>query len=359
MMANPPQHAESTDVDALAQDTLRIMLLLGKMGETLSLPTEASTINTLFAQLLDHVASHFALEESLMERKAYAGRHWHRLVHRELLNEMRLALARSDDRLPAVDRLMLRRMRAVFVLESDDEDIFRARAKLGLFREVMPDLHPADLAAALPEFDSQQRNALFGDLDTTLASGTLEEVDAPLQRELVASLSIERVAELIDFMTPGQAATVLRNLTPAESWAILKQLGPIRSRKIAALVEHHQSDGLADLATLRYLRAQPDLTCGQLLAGYRSLAAQATVWRYVYVIASDGILLGVADLRDVLLADGACLLADVMMTNVIVLSLTDDTATASRLFRHYGFDALPLVDDRFTLMGVVAARDIL
>jgi CBS domain-containing protein len=348
-----------TSFDALTQDTLQVMLILGKLGEQISAGGEPIRTNSLFSDLVERVGNHFLMEEDMMENKRYPGRQWHRVVHRELLNEMRLALSQANTGRPAINRALLRRIRAVFSLDSADDDVFRARAKLGLFKEVLPAVHPADLAAALPDFDLQQRSAIFGDLKTGQASGTLEEVDAKLQRELVASLSIERVAELIDFMTPAQAASVLRNLTPAECWAILQQLGPVRSRKISALMEKRQRETLLHLATLRYMRVEPDLTCAVLMNRYREMAENMRIWRYVYVISPDGQLLGVADMRDILTSPPAKRMVEVMMTNVISLRDTDSVDEAARQFEHYGFDALPVVNGRDLLMGVLVARDVM
>jgi CBS domain-containing protein/hemerythrin len=355
----PENKEQAAAFEAIGQDFLQIMLLLGKLADKINSQAPPAEINHLFRELLDLAVRHFALEERLMAERHYPGRHWHGLVHRELLNEMRLAAARSSESGTAVDRALLRRIRAVFSMESDDEDVFRARAKLGLFKEALPDIHPADLAAALPDFDREQRVEIFSDLDADQASGTLEEAAADIQRELVAALSIERVAELVDMMTPAQAAGVLRNLTPSEARAVLQQLGPVRARKVAALLKKQKEGSLADLATLRYIRAEPEIYCARLLAGYRGLAAQAAIWRYVYVLDQEGVLLGIADMRDVLMAEPTVKLAEVMMTNVVALTEADDVETAARLFDHYGFDALPLVDEHGVLKGVVPARDLL
>lgn len=348
-----------TPSDALTHDSLQVMLILGKLGESLAAAVEPIRINSLFSDLLDRVDSHFSLEERLMDSRSYPGRHWHRLVHRELLNEMRLAQAQANAGKSAIDRALLRRIRAVFAQEEEDDDVFRARAKMGLFKEVLRALHPADLAQALGDFDLDQRTGIFGGLKTDQASGTLEEVGPQLQRELVASLSIERVAELIDFMTPAQAAGVLRNLTPAESWAILHQLGPVRSRKITALMEKRESESLRHLATLRYMRAEPDMTCGFLLENYRGMAANARVWRYVYVISAEGALLGAVDMRDALMAEPHLRLAQVMMTNCVALNEADSVDEAAAQLEQYGFDALPVVDAGGTLVGVLVARDVM
>lgn len=348
-----------TSFDALTQDTLQVMVLLGKLGEAVASDGDAVRVNSLFSDLVERVGNHFLMEEEIMESKAYPGRQWHRVVHRELLNEMRLALSQANSGKSSINRALLRRIRGVFSLDSEDDDIFRARAKLGLFKEVLTDVHPADVAAALPDFDSKQRSDIFGDLKTGQASGTLEEVDAKLQRELVASLTIERVAELIDFMTPAQAAGVLRNLTPAECWAILQQLGPVRSRKISALMEKRARETLLHLATLRYLRVEPDMTCAVLMNRYREMAENVRVWRYVYIISSEGQLLGVADMRDVLTSPPGTRMSEVMMTNVVSLRDIDSVDDAASQFEHYAFDALPVVNERDILMGVLVARDVM
>jgi CBS domain-containing protein/hemerythrin len=353
------QAQDFTSFDALTQDTLQIMLQLGKLNEAIGAEPDSLRINSLFSDLVERVGNHFRLEEELMDSKGYPGRHWHRVVHRGLLNEMRLAQTQAAAGKDAIDRALLRRVRAVFSLDSDDDDIFRARAKLGLFKEVLTAVHPADLAAALPDFDLQQRSDIFGDLQTDQASGTLEEVEPRLQRELVASLSIERVAELIDFMTPGQAAGVLRNLTPAECRAILQQLGPIKSSKISALMEKRQKETLLHLATLRYLRVEPDMNCAVLVNRYREMAGKAQVWRYIYVISPEGALLGVVDVRDLLMSAPATRVDEVMMTNVLTLAPSDSVDHAAAQLERYGFEALPVVGEAGKLLGVLVARDVM
>jgi CBS domain-containing protein len=358
-MSGNDQKADIGALDALAQETLLVMLHLGDLTNKIAAHATPVEINASFAVLVEMASAHFAREETIMEQNAFPGLPWHRVVHRELLNEMRLALAKCTAERISVDKEMLLRVRGVFVQEGQDEDAFRARAKLGLFREVIHDVRPADLAAALPNFDKQERGAIFSDLGALQASGTLEEVAPPLQRELVSALPIERVADLIDLMRPAQAANVLRNLTPAESWGVMQHLGPVRSRKIAALVEKQQKESLLHLSTLRYIRVEPAMSCGELLKRYRALATQALVWRFIYIIAPNGVMLGVADMKDILVAEPALTMADVMMTNTVSLTTRDTLETAAGLFEHYEFDALPVIDELGELRGVLVARDVL
>jgi magnesium transporter len=273
---------------------------------------------------------------------------------------MRLARAAGSPLRAAPDPPLLQRLG--ILLERSDSgqaDPAGAAARMALFKDMVGQLHPADLQLALPDLDQPDRLDIFTRLPTELAAATLEQLDAGTQRQLVAGLGAERAADLIDFMTPGPAAAVLRNLLPSASWVILQRLGPVRARKIIALVQGRDGDGLGNLLTLRYLRAGPETGCGLLLQRYRSLAAETRAWRYIYVVAADGRLLGIGDLRDVLVAQPDVVLADIMTVNVVTLQDSDSVASAVQLFQHYGFSALPVVSMEGVLTGVLLRQDCL
>lgn len=93
--------------------------------------------------------------------------------------------------------------------------------KLNVLKEELTEIHPADLSDIVEELDSSQRVALLEGLDTEHASDTLEEVDPPVQRDIVFSLRKDRVAQLIGEMTSGQAADIVSVLPSEEKKAIL------------------------------------------------------------------------------------------------------------------------------------------
>ena len=79
---------------------------------------------------------------------------------------------------------------------------------------------------------------------------------------------------------------------------------------------------------------------------------------YVYVTDTEGKLLGVVDLKDILLAEDNLPLSDIMDTNIISLSPSSTLKQTSRMFRHYRFKALPVLDEQDRILGVIPDRDI-
>lgn len=344
--------------DALTQESLRVMLAIGKLSEMLSAKARPAEIEAGLSHLIELVTEHFLHEEELMDEEGYAGRAWHKIVHRDILDDLKLAACHTDGPSPAIDKSFLTKIRSIFIQHSDDDDIFKARAKFDLLTEALAEVHPADLADVLEELGPEERFTVFNQLDTEQASDTLEEIEPPVQRALVSSLSVERVAELVDEMTPAQAADLLAVLNESERTAILQRIAAAKAAKIRALVERRAANILS-FTTLRYIGMPPTATIGEVTGRYRSLAENAAVPMYIYVIGPNGILLGVIDCKAILAANLSDKLSEVMTGRFVSLAEGDTLATAAQLFGHYGFAALPVVDSDSILKGVVPARDLM
>ena len=94
---------------------------------------------------------------------------------------------------------------------------FSGSVKLKVLKDKLHDIHPVDLADILEELDSQQRMAIFSELEPEHASDTLEEIEPRVQRELISAMKREAAAKLIDEMSPAQAADILAILPTAEA----------------------------------------------------------------------------------------------------------------------------------------------
>jgi len=117
---------------------------------------------------------------------------------------------------------------------------FEGTLKLKVLKERLAEMHPADVADILEEMSSEQRVAVFGDLDTERASETLEEIDPVVQKTIMAALTNEKIAQLINEMTPGQAADVLAVLPAPRATAVLTLVVQPKASKIQSILEKHE-----------------------------------------------------------------------------------------------------------------------
>ena len=235
---------------------------------------------------------------------------------------------------------------------------FKGDLKLKVLKEKLSDMPPVDLADILEELDPNQRVAIFDQLDIERASDTLEELDPKVQRDMIASLKKERAAQLINEMTPGQAADLLSVLPWWEVEAILKLLNKDNALKIKDIIEK-QEEKIVNFGVTDYLKLPPDEIVVHARKIYQRMARGKDVIMYIYIIDEQEKLVGVIDIKELLIAEDSAILKDIMITNVISLTSESTLKQASEMFARYGFRALPIINKHGSMIGVIPYRDVM
>jgi magnesium transporter len=173
-------------------------------------------------------------------------------------------------------------------------------------------------------------------------------------------LDQKKVAKLLDVMTPGQAADILSVLPVPEAEAIMKSMVKDNVAKIQAILGQH-TENVTNFATQKYLSYPPDETVLKAQEDYPKDAADKDEIMYLYVVSGEGKLLGVIDIKELLKAPlkAATRLEEIMLRNFISLKTTSTMKDASLLFSRYSFRALPVIDEKGKLVGVVPFRDVM
>ena len=235
---------------------------------------------------------------------------------------------------------------------------FKGDVKLTVLKENLAEIHPVDLADIIEELDHDQRVAVFASLDNEHASDTLEEIEPNVQRDIIASLDIAKVVPLISIMTPGQAADVLSAIPHSQAEDILEALNVENSKKIRAIMEK-QEEKVIHFSTQKFLKFLPETLVEYVQNDYPNHARGKDVIMYIYVTDASDHLLGVVDLKELLIADDKSPLSAIMTENVVTLNAESTLKEASHEFERYSFRALPVTDDDNRLIGVIPYRDVM
>jgi magnesium transporter len=235
---------------------------------------------------------------------------------------------------------------------------FQGDVRLKVLKEKLAEIPPVDLADMLEEMDHEQRVAIFDELETTQASDTLEEINPNVQRTLVSSLRKEKVAHLVNEMTTGQAADVLAVLPADEARAILELLDQDKAKKIQLILEK-QEQQIINFTTNSFIKLPPVKTVEQAQREYRHIAKGKDEVMYLHIVDENDKLLGVIDIKELLAADSQAVLKDIMQDKVIALHPKSTLEEAAVVFDRYDFRSIPVVDDKYRIVGVVLYRDIM
>lgn len=235
---------------------------------------------------------------------------------------------------------------------------FKEDLKLKALKEQIEDMSPVDIADTIEELDASHREAVLSQMDSEDASDALEEIDPNVQREILSTMDVATAARLIGLMTPAQAADLVAVLPYDDKQKIVCRLDADLREKIAAIMDQ-QEEFIFNYATDRYILLPADTKVGYVEDGYAKIAKGKDVAMYVYVEGSAGEVIGVVDIREVLLADESAALRDIMTESVVSLKPDDSLKNAYELFQRYGFRAVPILDEARKCLGAIVYKDVM
>jgi len=229
--------------------------------------------------------------------------------------------------------------------------------KLNITRQGLKDIHPEDLADILEELSQDERVHLFNALDNEVAADALEATEPRVQREILASTTSERAAQIFTYLSPVQIADIMSVLPRDDSEEFMKILKRDVASKVHQLLSQHDVPA-STLAIRCFLGFQGDLTIEEAFMRFRDEARACNVTMYIYVVDNEGHLRGVIDINELLQADPAGKLEEIMTRNVVTVAPTTMRADVKAIFRKYRFRAIPIVDDSKKIVGVIREKDV-
>ena len=233
------------------------------------------------------------------------------------------------------------------------------QVSLSVTRAELKELPPEDLADALEELTGEVQEALFSALDSETAAEVLVEAEPRAQRQLVADLEPDRAREVLGEMTAPQVANLLSVLPHDDKAELVELLPPEVADKVQDILADPEIRA-RDLALGGYLSFTADTTVGQVLSGLRASGRERWCISYVYVVEPPNQhLLGVIDLRELVLAADETRLGDIMSAPVVSAEADSLEKHLREFFTKYHFRLLPVVDGQDQLIGVVRFADIM
>lgn len=230
---------------------------------------------------------------------------------------------------------------------------------LSVTREQAMELPSEDLADALEVLSGDEQQAMFSALDPDKAAEVLVETEPRAKRQLIAFLREEKARLVLAQMSIPQVADLFSYLPHEKVTELMKCLAPARAARVQAVLSN--ADVLAStLMSDRYLAFPKAAKSGDVLRTLRTTPLDHKNFSYLYVISSEEkLLLGVVDLRDLVIAPEETNLGDLMVSPVVTAEQDCLRADLVALLAKYQFRLLPVVDAHDHLLGIVRYKDMM
>jgi magnesium transporter len=231
----------------------------------------------------------------------------------------------------------------------------RDLATLGDVLNRWPAADLADLIGNLGDDDQAQILRVLGE---PLASEAFEYLDLTAQRRLLKRVPEDEAARLLDGMAPDDRTALLEELPGEEADRLLALLSPLQ-RGVAQTLLRYGRNSVGRLMTPDFLAVRKHWTIRHVLDHVRAHGRDSETINVLYVVDDHNILIDDLRIRDILLAPLHVLVRDVIDGQFVALKATDDQEAAVEVFRKYDRSALPVVDERGALVGIVTIDDVL
>jgi magnesium transporter len=218
-------------------------------------------------------------------------------------------------------------------------------------------LHPATVAEALSdEFDTEEVWAFLQHTGISNQAAIFVYFPPETQVLLIEGGGRAHMARLIEQMSHDDRADLLRRLPPLTVESILRLVDEADRKDIASLVKYPE-DTAGGLMTTDYAWLPEQITVAEALDRLRLQAPDRETIYYVFIVDDARKLIGVASLRDLIMAPRQALMRDIMETAVITVSVTDDRQKVAHVMARYDLAAVPVIDPDGKLVGIVTHDD--
>lgn len=157
-------------------------------------------------------------------------------------------------------------------------------------------------------------------------------------------------------MTSDDAADVLQSLSPDDARLVLANMQTAGS--VSPLLKH-APESAGGLMTRGYVALRPEMRVGETLPYLRSVRPLPEEAYYLYVLDEANRLVGVVNLRMLIVADLSARLSDIMTKEIIFVAPGTDQEECARVMQRYRLLALPVVGEGGVLEGIITGDDLI
>lgn len=215
--------------------------------------------------------------------------------------------------------------------------------------------HPSEAAQVLEHLGSEEAVLGLNSLPADLAAGVLARFNTSAAVQCLAQLEEKAAVEIVACLSLETAAMFLRPQTPQRRTALLDGLPPDVAEPLRRSLVYPPGSAGALMNPLVFTLPD-DIGVGEALERVRRTPEHAMY--YLYLVNRHQSLVGVVNIRELMLAEPEQKLASIARTQVETLSAY---AHRDEISAHPGWlalHALPVVDDGGRLVGVLRHKTL-
>lgn len=232
--------------------------------------------------------------------------------------------------------------------------------KLNELKKALNELKSVDISAILEELseelDKEKLLITFRILNKEKAGEVFSYLGSEMQEKLITHLTDTELKNVVNELYMDDMVDLLEEMPSNVVKRVLKNVKK-EDREIINELLKYPEDSAGSIMTTEFVDLKENMTVEEALKKIRKIGLEKETIYYCYVLTSKRTLVGIVDLKRLVIRDQKEKLKDFMETNVIKVNTLDDKEDVAKILSKYNLLALPVVDKEEKLVGIVTIDD--
>lgn len=224
-------------------------------------------------------------------------------------------------------------------------------------REFLNDQNISDVAELIYEFPEYE-GKIISNMSIHRASSVFKILELSTQKTIIQELPPFKTAELLNELPADDRTSFLEELPSNVVKELIRLLDP-EERKVTLALLGYPEGSVGRLMTPDYIAVQVDWTIAEVLEHIREVGKESETIDVIYVVNDKAQFVDDVRIREIILSSPDKIIGDIIDNRSITLSVNDDQEVANQIFKMNNRVALPVVDDKNVLLGIVTIDDVL
>ena len=228
--------------------------------------------------------------------------------------------------------------------------------KFSKLKKYLEDLNSADIPCLFEELEDEQMVVVYRLLAKDVAAEAFVELDTDLQEKLIGDLTDKELKGVLDELFMDDTVDLIEEMPANVVKRLLKHINK-EDRKIINELLKYPEDSAGSLMTIEFVDLKENMLVEDALKEIKKDCINKETIYHCYVLSLTRKIVGVIDLKTILLADPKDKIKDIMDENVIKINTMEDKEEVAKMFDKYDEFALPVVDNEDRLVGIITVDD--
>ena len=228
--------------------------------------------------------------------------------------------------------------------------------QISQLHEVLENINCADFPALFEELSDEDLIIVFRLLPKDKAAEVFVELDSDIQEKLINVFTDKELKGVIEDLFMDDTVDLIEEMPSNVVKRIMKNINQADRKTINELLQFPE-DSAGTIMTTEMVELKPYMTVEQAFEIIKKTGIKKETIYVCYVVDASRKLVGIVDIKELLVAERDKLISDILEDNFISVLTTQDKEEVAKMFDKYNDIALPVVDKENRLVGIVTIDD--